>query len=38
LVGLRRGGEARQVAANFRRQFPRSVLLHKIDDMLASLR
>ena len=38
LVGLHRGGEARQVAANFRRQFPRSVLLHKIDDMLASLR
>jgi hypothetical protein len=38
LVGLRRGSEARQVAANFRRQFPRSVLLHKIEDMLASLR
>lgn len=38
LVGLKRGAEARQVAAKFRRQFPRSVLLHKIDDMLASLK
>jgi hypothetical protein len=38
LVALGRGAEARQVAANFRRQFPRSVLLHKIEDMLASLR
>ena len=38
LVGLKRGSEARQVAGKFRRQFPRSVLLHKIDDMLASLR
>ena len=38
LVGLGRGGEARQVAGKFRRQFPRSVLLHKIDDMLSSLR
>jgi hypothetical protein len=38
LVGLGRGGEARQVAANFRNQFPRSVLRHKIEDMLASLR
>jgi hypothetical protein len=38
LVGLGRGGEARQVAAGFRRQFPRSVLLHKVDEMLASLR
>jgi hypothetical protein len=38
LVGLRRGTEARQVASKFRRRFPRSVLLHKIDDMLASLR
>ena len=38
LVGLGRGNEARQVASNFRRQFPRSVLLRKIQDMLASLR
>jgi hypothetical protein len=38
LVGLGRGAEARQVAANFRRQFPRSVLRHKIEDMLAALR
>jgi hypothetical protein len=38
LVGLGRGGEARQVAADFRRQFPRSVLRHKIEDMLASIR
>jgi hypothetical protein len=38
LVGLGRGGEARHVAARFRHQFPRSVLLPKIDDMLASLR
>jgi hypothetical protein len=36
LVGLGRGGEARQLVANFRRQFPRSVLRHKIEDMLAS--
>jgi hypothetical protein len=38
LVGLGRGGEARQVVASFRRQFPRSVLRHKIEEMLASLR
>jgi hypothetical protein len=37
LVGLGRDGEARLAAAKFRRQFPRSVLLQKIDDMLASL-
>jgi hypothetical protein len=38
LVGLGRGREARQVATSFRRHFPHSVLLHKIDDMLATLR
>ena len=38
LVGLGRGSEARHAVAQFHRQFPRSVLLHKIDDMLASLR
>lgn len=38
LVGLGRADEARQVASSFRRHFPRSVLLHKIDDMLATLR
>jgi hypothetical protein len=38
LVGLGRGGEARKVAARFRRDFPRSVLLRKIEDMLVSLR
>ena len=38
LVGLDRGGEARRAAVKFRRQFPRSVLLPKIEDMLASLR
>jgi hypothetical protein len=37
LVGLGRGNEARHAAARFHRQFPRSVLLAKIDDMLASL-
>jgi hypothetical protein len=37
LVGLGRGREARLAAARFRRQFPRSVLLPTIDDMLASL-
>jgi hypothetical protein len=37
LVGLGRGNEARHAAARFHRQFPRSVLLRKIDDMLASL-
>jgi hypothetical protein len=35
LVGLGRGGEARQTASKFRHQFPRSVLLRKVDDMLA---
>jgi hypothetical protein len=35
LVGLGRGGEARQTASRFRQQFPRSVLLRKVDDMLA---
>ena len=37
LVGLARGAEARHAAAKFRRRFPHSVLLPKIDDMLASL-
>jgi hypothetical protein len=37
LVGLGQGSEARQAAARFHRQFPRSVLLRKIDDMLTSL-
>jgi outer membrane protein assembly factor BamD (BamD/ComL family) len=37
LVGLGRASESRQAAARFRRQFPRSVLLQKIDDLLASL-
>jgi hypothetical protein len=37
LVGLGRGDSARHVAARFRRQFSRSVLLPTIDDMLASL-
>ncbi len=34
LVSLGRAGEARQTASEFRRQFPRSVLLRKVDDML----
>lgn len=38
LVGLGRASEARHAVAEFHRQFPRSVLLRKIDDMLASLR
>jgi hypothetical protein len=38
LVALGRSGEARAVAARFRREFPRSVLLPKIEKMLASLR
>jgi len=38
LVGLGRASEARHAATKFRRQFPRSVLLPKIEDMLASLR
>jgi hypothetical protein len=37
LVGLGRGDDARHVAARFRRQFPRSVLLQTIEDMLAAL-
>ena len=37
LVGLGRGNESRHAAAKFRRQFPRSVLLQKIDDLLTSL-
>jgi hypothetical protein len=38
LVGLGRRGQARQVASNFRHQFPRSVLLSKVDEMLTSSR
>ncbi len=38
LVGLGRGAEARQAAARFGRSFPRSVLLHKLEDMIATLR
>ncbi len=34
LVGLGRTDQARRAAARFRRQFPRSVLLHKIDEMV----
>jgi hypothetical protein len=36
LVGLGRTDQARRSAARFRRQFPKSVLLHKLDEMLAS--
>jgi len=36
LVGLGRGGEARSAAARFHRQFPRSVLLRKVDEMLVA--
>ena len=36
LVGLGRTDQARRTAARFRRQFPKSVLLHKVDEMLAS--
>ena len=36
LVGLGRGGEARRAAAKFRRQFPRSILMKKVDEILAS--
>jgi len=36
LVGLGRTDQARRTASRFRRQFPRSVLLHKVDEMLAS--
>lgn len=38
LVALGRKGKARQVAADFRQHFPRSVLLPKVDEMLASSR
>jgi hypothetical protein len=38
LVGLGRGRDARHLAGEFRRQFPRSVLLPTIEAMLASLR
>ncbi len=38
LVALGRHGQARQVAASFRRQFPRSVLLPKLTEMLAAPR
>lgn len=38
LVGLGRAGEARQTASAFRQQFPRSVLLRKVDDMLTPSR
>jgi hypothetical protein len=36
LVGLGRLGEARSAAAEFRRRFPRSVLLSKIDNLLSA--
>jgi len=38
LVGLGRSGEARQVGASFRRQFPHSVLLETVDEMMTSRR
>jgi len=34
LVGLGRTEQARRAAARFHRQFPRSVLLHKVDEMV----
>ena len=37
LVALGRGSEARRAGASFRRQFPRSVLLRTVDEILASL-
>jgi len=37
LVGLGRGSDARYAAVRFHRQYPRSVLSKKIDEMLASL-
>ena len=37
LVGTGQESEARRVGAKFRRRFPRSVLLSKVDQMLASL-
>jgi hypothetical protein len=36
LVGLGRGSEARLLATRFRHDFPRSVLLPKLDEMLAT--
>ena len=36
LTGLGRGHEAREAAGRFRRAFPRSVLLSKLNDMLVS--
>jgi hypothetical protein len=38
LLGLGRGNEARRGVAGFRRNFPHSVLLPKLDDMLATSR
>ena len=38
LVGLGRADDARRVAAKFRRQFPRSVLLQRIEDLSTTLR
>jgi len=35
LLGLGRGNEARRAVAGFRRDFPHSVLLPKLDEMLA---
>ncbi len=37
LVGLGRSEQAKRAGARFRRGFPHSVLLHKVDEMLASL-
>jgi hypothetical protein len=37
LVGTGQESEARRVGAKFRRRFPRSVLLSKVDQMLASI-
>jgi hypothetical protein len=36
LVGLGRGSEARQAAAQFRRNYPRSILLRTLDEMLTA--
>jgi hypothetical protein len=36
LVGLGRRSEARRAAAGFHRQFPQSVLLPKVDEILTS--
>jgi hypothetical protein len=38
LAGLGRSAEARQAAARFHRQYPRSVLSQKIDDTIATIR